>query len=875
MEHLSNRYEPKDTEERWYTRWEQAGNFRASPDKSKRPFTILMPPPNITGRLHMGHVLNNTLQDVLIRRSRMQGYASCWVPGTDHASIATEAKVVEHLAKQGIRKEDLSRSEFLTHLWAWKKTYGDIIIKQLRKLGVSCDWEKTYFTMDASHSESVQAVFIKLFNEGYLYRDTHMINWDPKAKTALSNEEVVHKEVAASLYYIQYPLVHEAGHVTIATTRPETILGDTALCVHPKDRRYKSLHGKQAKVPLVDREIPIICDEYVDKDFGTGCLKVTPAHDHNDYLLGQRHGLPSLNIFNEDGTIHEAGGRYVGADRFVVRKKIANELEKAGYLQKKEDIMHKVGFSERTHVAVEPRRSTQWFCKMKDLAKPALHCVMDDHVVFHPKKYKNTYRHWMENIEDWCISRQLHWGHRIPAWYDKKGHVVAARHMEEALQAFANKGLHLQPCDIQQDPDVLDTWFSSWLLPLSVFGGIVQPGNQAISYYYPTDVLVTAPEIIFFWVARMIISGHYYTKTPPFRHVYFTGIVRDKLRRKMSKSLGNSPDPLHMIATYGADGVRMGILMSAGAGNDLLFDEKLCLQGRNFCNKIWNALRLYTGWQRLSEKTPKIYQSHIVAWMEHRIEATRQALNKDFKAFRIMQAAMALYKLVWDDFCNRYLEVIKPVKDEPIPRLIHQTTLHLFERIVHLLHPFMPFITEEIWHRLAKRDKNLCVSSYPSTTKPVHAEEMTNVWKMIALVQEHKQTSVHIVAGMCVEAPSERKQFWQEVGTPIIERLTGISSLKKTSTHKYESYQDHMVENTAIRLFLVSRTGEDSQQECLDRQLEHLRKFLSQINAKFDNKGFVARAPQHIITMEEKKRKDTQNKIAFLEKEQLRRALDE
>ncbi|MBQ1732966.1 MAG: valine--tRNA ligase, partial [Bacteroidales bacterium] len=699
---LSAKYEPQEIEKKWYDYWTEHKFFHSEPD-NREPYVVVIPPPNVTGILHMGHMLNNTIQDILVRRARMSGKNAIWVPGTDHASIATEAKVVNKLAQQGIKKTDLSRDEFLKHAWDWTHEHGGIILQQLRKLGASCDWDRTAFTMDEKRSKSVIKVFCDLYDKGLIYRGVRMVNWDPQAKTALSDEEVVYKEQNGKLYYLRYKIEGEDGYAIVATTRPETIMGDTAMCINPNDPKNTHLKGKKVIVPLVNRVIPVIEDEYVDIEFGTGCLKVTPAHDVNDYMLGEKYNLESIDIFNDDGTLSEAAGLYVGMDRFAVRKQIEIDLQNAGLLEKVENYTNKVGYSERTNVAIEPKLSMQWFLKMQDLAKPALDAVMNDDIKFYPAKYKNTYRHWMENLKDWCISRQLWWGHQIPAYFLPKGGYVVAETPELALEkAKAKSGdNNLTMNDLRQDSDCLDTWFSSWLWPISLFDGINNPDNEEIKYYYPTSDLVTAPDIIFFWVARMIMAGYEYKGQMPFKNVYFTGIVRDKIGRKMSKSLGNSPDPIELMDKYGTDGVRMGMMLSAPAGNDILFDEALCEQGRNFNNKIWNALRLVKGWNVADIEQPAEAKV-AVEWFNSKLSETIAELDEDFSKYRISEALMRVYKLFWDEFSAWYLELIKPAYGQPIDRKTYDATIGFFEKLVLLLHPFMPFITEEIWQSIAE-----------------------------------------------------------------------------------------------------------------------------------------------------------------------------
>ncbi|MBP7369715.1 MAG: valine--tRNA ligase, partial [Paludibacteraceae bacterium] len=715
---LPSKYNPEGIESKWYQYWLENGFFHSTPDQ-RQPYTIVIPPPNVTGVLHMGHMLNNTIQDILVRRARMQGKNACWVPGTDHASIATEAKVVEKLSAEGIKKSDLSREEFLAHAWEWTRKHGGIILEQLKKLGASCDWDRTAFTMDEIRSQSVIKVFVDLYDKGKIYRGIRMINWDPKAKTALSDEEVIFKEQEGKLYYLKYKLSpaleSDKGkdYLVVATTRPETIMGDTAVCIHPADPRYQHLKGRKCIVPLVNREIPIIEDEYVDMEFGTGCLKVTPAHDVNDYMLGEKHRLPSIDIFNDDGTLNENGGAYAGMDRFEVRKKIVKDLETSHLLEKTEQYINKVGFSERTDVPIEPKLSMQWFLKMEDLAKPALEAVMTDKIKLYPSKYKNTYRHWMENVKDWCISRQLWWGHRIPAYYLPNGGWVVAETKEEAYQKalkMVDEPFSIE--DLRQDEDCLDTWFSSWLWPISVFNGILEPDNEDINYYYPTDDLVTAPEILFFWVARMIIAGYEYRGEKPFKNVYLTGIVRDKLGRKMSKSLGNSPDPLLLIAQYGADAVRMGMLLTSPAGNDLLFDESLCEQGRNFNNKIWNAFRLVKGWQPAEIEQPEAARL-AVEWFRHQLNKSLYEIEDLFDKYRLSEALMTVYKLFWDEFASWFLEIVKPGYQQPVDIKTYKATLEFFDVLLKILHPFMPFITEELWQQLAERKDGESIMMQP------------------------------------------------------------------------------------------------------------------------------------------------------------------
>ena len=721
MNELATKYNPLDVEDKWYAYWMEHDLFHSVPD-DREPYTIVIPPPNVTGVLHMGHMLNNTIQDILVRRARMTGKNACWVPGTDHAAISTEAKVVAKLAAEGIEKHSLSREDFLRHAWDWTDKYGGIILKQLRKLGASCDWARTAFTMDETRSKSVIRVFCDLYDKGLIYRGVRMVNWDPQALTALSDEEVIYKEEQSKLYHLRYKVEGDDRYIVVATTRPETILGDTAVCVNPDDERYTWLKGKKVIVPLVGRAVPIIMDSYVEMEFGTGCLKVTPAHDVNDYMLGDKYDLPSIDIFNDNGTISEAGGMYIGMDRFEVRRKIMEDLEAAGLVEKVEDYVNKVGHSERTDAVIEPKLSMQWFVKMESLAKPALKAVEDDDIAFVPAKFKNTYRHWMSNIKDWCISRQLWWGHRIPAYHLPGGGYVVAESDEEALvkaiEKTGDQALTLD--DLQRDPDCLDTWFSSWLWPISLFNGILDPGNEEFRYYYPTSDLVTGPDIIFFWVARMIMAGYEFVGDKPFGNVYFTGIVRDKIGRKMSKSLGNSPDPLDLIEKFGADGVRMGIMLAAPAGHDIMYDDSLCEQGRNFCNKIWNSFRLIKGWEVADDAQPESSRL-AVEWFDARLNATMAEMADLMGKFRISEALMALYRLFWDEFSSWYLEVVKPAYGQPVDKTTYNETIRFFDMLLRLLHPFMPFITEELWQHLAERKKGESVM-YAQLPEPRDAD---------------------------------------------------------------------------------------------------------------------------------------------------------
>jgi valyl-tRNA synthetase len=872
MTDIPSKYNPAIVEEKWYTCWMEKGYFKSEPDE-REPYTIVIPPPNVTGVLHMGHMLNNTLQDVLVRRARMQGYNTEWLPGTDHASIATEARVVAMLQKKGIDKASLTREEFLEHAWEWREKHGGIILEQLKRLGASCDWDRTRFTMDEALYESVIKVFVDLYNKGLVYRGVRMVNWDPKALTALSDEEVIHKEVQSKLYYLRYKIEGDKDeYVTIATTRPETILGDTAVCVNPKDKRYTRLEGKNVIIPLVNRVVPIIKDEYVDMEFGTGCLKITPAHDINDYEIGMRHKLKSIDIFNDDGTMSEAAELYIGKDRFDVREEIMKDLEAAGHVVKVEDYLNKVGFSERTDEVIEPKLSLQWFLKMEDMAKPALEVVENDTVSFHPKKFKNTYRHWMENVRDWCISRQLWWGQRIPAWY-YDGDVFVAETAEEALEkarsATQNDGLTLT--DLQQDEDVLDTWFSSWLWPISVFDGIRYPDNDDIKYYYPTNDLVTAPEILFFWVARMIMAGLEYRNEIPFKNVYLTGIVRDKLGRKMSKSLGNSPDPIELIDKYGADGVRVGMLLTSPAGNDLPFDEVLCEQGRNFSNKIWNALRLVKGWkidQNLEQ--PEVSKVSI-EWFSNRFNQSMTTIEDHFSKYRISDALMSVYKLIWDDFCSWYLEMIKPAYQQGIDADTLKTTITFFEELMKVLHPFMPFITEEIWHHLADREENKClmVSEMPGPNGVDEAllnefEYVREVVMGIRKVRKEKNIPNKEEISLLIkknEGEEPRTTF-----DPVVSKLCKLSSLGYTDT-KEEGAVSFIIKSTEFYIPLEGSVDVEAEIEKLESELKYAKGFLMSVDKKLSNERFVNNAPEQVVEKEKQKKADAEAKIRVIEEQ--------
>ena len=865
---IASKYNPAEVEGKWYQYWLDNGFFKSKPD-GREPYTIVIPPPNVTGVLHMGHMLNNTIQDILIRRARMQGKNACWVPGTDHASIATEAKVVNRLAQQGIKKTDLTREDFLKHAWEWKEEHGGIILKQLRKLGASCDWDRTAFTMDELRSESVIKVFVDLYNKGLIYRGVRMVNWDPKALTALSDEEVIYKEEHSKLYYLRYKVEGdpEGRYAIVATTRPETIMGDTAMCINPNDPKNTWLKGKKVIVPLVNRVIPVIEDDYVDIEFGTGCLKVTPAHDVNDYMLGEKYNLPSIDIFNDNGTISEAGGLYVGMDRFDVRKQIEKDLEAAGLMEKVEAYENKVGFSERTNVPIEPKLSMQWFLKMEHLAQIALEPVMNDDIKFYPPKFKNTYRHWMENIKDWCISRQLWWGHRIPAYFLPEGGYVVAETEEKALELAKEKcgNPNLTMSDLRQDEDVLDTWFSSWLWPISLFDGILNPGNEEINYYYPTSDLVTGPDIIFFWVARMIMAGYEYEGKMPFKNVYFTGIVRDKLGRKMSKSLGNSPDPLDLIDRYGADGVRMGMMLSAPAGNDILFDDALCEQGRNFNNKIWNAFRLVKGWE-VSEEVPVPEAAELaMRWFESKQNAVAAELADLFGKYRLSEALMAVYKLFWDEFSSWYLEMIKPAYGQPINKKVYDTTIGFFDNLLHLLHPFMPFITEELWQHIVDRKdgESLMVSPISMSTEVDEAfvQQFEVVKEVISNVR-----SIRLQKNIAQKEPLELQVVGENpvaAFDAVIIKMCNLSAVTAVEA-KADGAAAFMVGTTEFAVPLGNMIDVEAEIARMEAELKHKEGFLQGVLKKLSNEKFVNNAPAAVIEMERKKQADAESIISSL-----------
>lgn len=881
---LASKYDPQAVESKWYQYWLDNKLFSSKPD-GREPYTVVIPPPNVTGVLHMGHMLNNTIQDILVRRARMEGKNACWVPGTDHASIATEAKVVNRLAQQGIKKTDLTRDEFLKHAWDWTHEHGGIILKQLRKLGASCDWDRTAFTMDETRSRAVIHVFCDLYQKGLIYRGVRMVNWDPQAQTALSDEEVIYKDEHSKLYHLKYYVVEqdcqqvdeenvmhkdEKGYyAVVATTRPETIMGDSAMCINPEDKKNTWLKGKHVIVPLVNREIPVIEDSYVDIEFGTGCLKVTPAHDINDHALGLKHGLETIDIFNDNGTISEAAGLYVGMDRMDVRKQISIDLQNAGLMEKIEDYNNKVGFSERTNVPIEPKLSTQWFLKMQHFADIALPPVMDDDIEFYPKKYKNTYRHWLENIKDWCISRQLWWGHRIPAYYfdnaGKKDFVVAET-AEEALKLAQEKNASIKAEDLEQESDCLDTWFSSWLWPISLFDGIENPDNEEINYYYPTSDLVTGPDIIFFWVARMIMAGYEYRGKMPFKHVYFTGIVRDKLGRKMSKSLGNSPDPLDLIDKFGADGVRMGMMLSAPAGNDILFDESLCEQGRNFNNKIWNAFRLVKGWETADIEQPKSAEI-AVKWFDAKLKEVNEEMQKQFKDYRISEALMTVYKLFWDEFSSWYLEMVKPAYGQPIDQKSYDATLRFFDALLKMLHPFMPFITEELWQHIYDRKDGESIMREKLEIPAPTAEEQ----KLAADIEAVKQiiAGVRTVRNQKNIAQKEQLSL-QVVGKNDFEAYNDVT-LKMANLDKIEVIAEKsadassfMVGTDEFAVPLGDLIDVAAEIEKAEAQLKHLEGFLMGVRKKLSNENFVAHAPEKVVALERKKESDSVEKIAAL-----------
>jgi len=863
------KFEPGRAESKWYEYWMKNRFFTSAPDE-REPYTIVIPPPNVTGVLHMGHMLNNTIQDVLVRRARMQGKNACWVPGTDHASIATEARVVAKLKAEGIDKHDISRDEFLEHVWEWTRKHGGIILEQLKKLGASCDWDRTLFTMDDERYESVIKVFVDLYNKGDIYRGIRMVNWDPQARTAVSDEEVVYKEEKSKLYYVRYRIVGEEDYVTVATTRPETILGDTAVCANPDDTRYQNLKGKMLIVPMTEREVPFIFDSYVDPEFGTGCLKITPAHDINDYEIGLRHKLPSIDVFNEDGTISERAGLFVGVDRFKARELAEQELRKSGSLVRVENYNNKVGRSERTDSVIEPRLSVQWFLKMKELSKPALEAVMESEIHLHPAKFKNLYRHWMENVHDWCISRQLWWGHRIPAWYYDGNEFVVALNAEDALKLAREKSgkTFLSETDLHQDEDVLDTWFSSWLWPITSFDGINKPDNNDIQYYYPTNDLVTAPEILFFWVARMIIAGYEYKGEKPFRNVYLTGLVRDQQRRKMSKSLGNSPEPLDLIEKYGADGVRVGMLLCSPAGNDLLYDDSLPEQGRNFANKIWNAFRLVKSWETDETLSQPGYAKAAVKWMNEVLRKAIHEIDLNFRKFRISEALMITYKLFWDEFSAWYLEIIKPAYQQPIDKATMDATLSILDKLMKLIHPFMPFITEDIWQMIVdrKEGESIMISMLPEAKK--YNKEIVADFVMIkdtvsAIRNIRKEKGIPVRDQLALFI-REGSGEWNKELLPVIIKLCNLSDITFV-TEKKPGAVSFMVDTTEMYIPLGGSIDVEAELRKLNEELAYNRGFLESVMKKLGNERFVANAPAAVLEMERKKKSDTETRITSIE----------
>ena len=860
---LEAKYNPSSVEGKWYQYWMKHKLFHSNPD-NRKSYTIVMPPPNVTGVLHMGHMLNNTIQDILIRRARMKGFNACWAPGTDHASIATEAKVVKRLADQGIKKTDLSREEFIKHAWDWTHEYGGIILEQLKRLGASADWERTAFTMDEERSRSVFDVFVDLYNKGLIYRGVRVVNWDPAAQTALSDEEVIYKEQQGKLYYLRYFVEGENRYVVVATTRPETIMGDTAVCINPNDERYRDLVGKSLIVPLVGRSVPIIEDEYVDLEFGTGCLKVTPAHDVNDYMLGEKHQLKTIDIFNDDATLNEHGGRYAGMDRFAVREQIEKDLAEAGLLEKVEDYTNKVGHSERTDAVIEPKLSMQWFLKMTELAQPALKAVMDDDIKLHPAKFKNTYRHWMENVKDWCVSRQLWWGHRIPAYYLPSGSYVVASTKEEALKLAQEQDPSLKSEDLRQDEDCLDTWFSSWLWPITLFTPALGDNSKEFDYYYPTSDLVTGPDILFFWVARMIIAGYEFKGQKPFENVYLTGIVRDKIGRKMSKSLGNSPDPLDLIDRYGADGVRMGMMISAAAGNDILFDEALCEQGRNFCNKVWNVFRLIKGWEASDIEQP-LHAEIAIKWFEQQLSATALEIDDLMSKYRISEALTAIYKLIRDDFSGWYLELIKPAYGQPIDTKTLRKTELFLETLLAQLHPFMPFITEELWQALKERQEgeSLMVTLIPEAGSVDNAflARFAQTQEIISAIRNIR-TSKNL---------SPREELVLEVAPSyaddmdaVLMKLANLTEIRR-SEEKSEGSISFVIGTDEFAVPMANLINAEEEIKKLEEDLEYQKKFLLGVEKKLSNENFVARAPEQVIALERKKKADAESRIQTIE----------
>lgn len=876
MKEIATKYDPQNIEDKWYSFWEKQNLFHSTPNE-KPPYSIVIPPPNVTGVLHMGHMLNNTIQDVLIRRARMLGFNALWVPGTDHASIATEAKVVELLQEKGIEKNDLTREEFLEHAWEWKEKHGGIILQQLKKLGASCDWSRTKFTMDEDLSEAVIDVFIDLYEKGLIYRGVRMVNWDPKALTAVSDEEVIYKEVKSKLYYVRYQIEGEKDQwITIATTRPETILGDVAVCMHPEDEHYQYLKGKRCIVPLVNRSIPLIFDEYVDREFGTGALKITPAHDINDYHIGIKHNLPTINIFNDNGTLNESAEILIGVDRFEARKQIVPLLEAAGHIVKIEDYDNKVGYSERTKEVIEPKLSLQWFCKMEELAKPALEVVMNDTIRFFPDKFKNTYAHWMENIKDWCISRQLWWGHRIPAYYLPNDEIVVAKTAELALEKaraqFPDQNFQLE--DLKQDDDVMDTWFSSWLWPISVFDGFRNPDNADINYYYPTSVLVTAPEIIFFWVARMIMAGLEWRNEIPFKDVYFTGIVRDHLRQKMSKSLGNSPDPIELMKKHGADGVRVGMLLSSPAGNDLMFDESLCEQGRNFSNKIWNAFRLIKGWEICPNIQQPEHTKIAVKWFREKMNQSLREIHDNFEKYRLSDALMEVYKLIWDDFCSIFLEIVKPQYQQPIDIKSYGEITTIFDKLMRILHPFMPFITEELWHNISDRGpkESIMVAEMPAFEEHTDQQlidqfaQTMKIVEQIRRVRTEKNIAQKVELELYLYDPENDTEPIDKYFKSIIIKLGNLTTMQKTKS-KMEGSIMFIEQNTEYYIPVKEAINVEEEIAKIEAELQYTEGFKNSVLKKLSNERFVNGAPEQVVNMERKKLADAEEKIKLLQEQ--------
>ncbi len=869
MKELDKTYNPATVEDKWYSYWLENKLFASKPNPEKEPYTIVIPPPNVTGILHMGHMLNNTIQDVLIRRARMQGKEACWVPGTDHASIATEAKVVNMLKEQGIDKEEIGREKFLEHAWEWKEKYGGIILEQLKKLGASCDWDRTRFTMEEEMNKAVNKIFVDLYDKGYIYRDYRMGNWDPEGKTALADDEVIHKEGTAHLYYVKYAIEGSEEFVTIATTRPETIMADTAICVNPEDSRFQHLVGKKAIVPLVNRSIPIIADDYVDVEFGTGCLKVTPAHDINDYEIGKRHNLPVIDLLTADGKLNEKAQFFIGEDRAIARKKVAKKLDEMGLMVKTEQITHSVGYSKRTNAVVEPRLSMQWYVKMEELTKPALDNVMNDTIKFFPEKFKNTYKHWMENVRDWCISRQLWWGHRIPIWYLPNGEFVSGETVDQALERAQKIDASITIGQLQQDEDVLDTWFSSGLWPISVFDGLSNPGNADIEYYYPTNVLVTAPEILFFWVARMVMYGYEYMGEKPFSDVYLTGIVRDKQRRKMSKSLGNSPDALKLIEKYGADGIRTGMLFSSPAGNDLLFDEKLCQQGSGFSNKIWNAFRLVTSLE-IDEKLDGSANQIAIDWFESRFNQAFAEIENNYEKYRLSDSLVSIYKLIWNDFCSWYLEMVKPVYGEPIDQATYDATIVIFDKLMRFLHPFMPFITEELWQMMATRNlangESICVAEYPTGgdfDKELleNTETMFDIISQIRNTRQAKQISPKTALELSIKTDNQALFAPYEA---LIQKLANISAIIYTQ-EKPEGSVSFVQQAHECFLPIAGEVDTEKEKAEMEKELKRMKGFLVGVTKKLSNERFVANAPEPVLEKERQKQADAESKIKVLE----------